>query len=143
MRRGIVVRQQDFQRHDRLTIVHDRPDLGAREAWAGGRPTTEQTAIAGNDIIFFDRRSDWLAIRTIDIGRFINDFDGLIVAATHGSPWSYDTFVPIFVAGPGIDSGVIHRRVAPTAIATTLAAYLGLKAPSGAVGDLLQEVLSK
>jgi hypothetical protein len=25
---------------------------------------------------------------------FINDFDGLTVAATHGSPWTYDTFVP-------------------------------------------------
>ncbi len=73
--------------------------------------------------------------------RFINDFDGLTVAATHGSPWSYDTFVPILFAGPGIRPQVIHRPVAPTGIASTLAAYLGLKAPSGALGDVLVEAL--
>ena len=30
---------------------------------------------------------------------FINDFDGLTVASTHGSPWRYDTFVPVIFAG--------------------------------------------
>jgi hypothetical protein len=35
----------------------------------------------------------------------------------------------------------VHRPVAPTAIASTLAAYLGIKAPSGAHGDVLEEVL--
>jgi len=30
---------------------------------------------------------------------FINDFDGLVVASTHGSPWRYDTFVPVMFAG--------------------------------------------
>jgi len=73
--------------------------------------------------------------------RFINNMDGLEVAATHGSPWSYDTFVPILFAGPGIRARVIHRPVAPTGVASTLAAYLGFKAPSGALGDLLVEVL--
>jgi hypothetical protein len=73
--------------------------------------------------------------------RFINDFDGLVVAATHGSPWSYDTFVPILFAGPGIRPQVVHRLVAPTGVASTLAAYLGFKAPSGALGDVLVEVL--
>jgi predicted AlkP superfamily pyrophosphatase or phosphodiesterase len=32
---------------------------------------------------------------------FINDFDGLTVASTHGSPWNYDTHVPIVFAGAG------------------------------------------
>ena len=32
---------------------------------------------------------------------FINDFDGLTVASTHGSPWIYDTYVPIVFAGAG------------------------------------------
>ena len=64
--------------------------------------------------------------------------DGLEVAATHGSPWSYDTFVPIVFVGPGIRPRVIHP---PTGVASTLAAYLGFKAPSGALGDLLVEVL--
>ena len=75
--------------------------------------------------------------------RFINEFDGLAVASTHGSPWSYDTYVPILFAGPGVESQVIHRPVAPTGIASTLAAYLGFKKPSGAVGDVLVEVLGE
>ncbi len=72
--------------------------------------------------------------------RFINEFDGLAVASTHGSPWSYDTFVPILFAGPGIEPQVIHRSVGPAEIAGTLAAYLGFKKPSGAFGDVLVEV---
>ncbi|MDH3935061.1 MAG: alkaline phosphatase family protein, partial [Gammaproteobacteria bacterium] len=35
---------------------------------------------------------------------FINDFDGLTVAATHGSPWRYDTFVPLIFAGSGLSA---------------------------------------
>jgi predicted AlkP superfamily pyrophosphatase or phosphodiesterase len=63
------------------------------------------------------------------------------IAAIHGSPWAYDTFVPIFFAGHGVPAQVIGRRVAPTDIAATLAAYLGVKPPSGSVGTVLTEVL--
>ncbi len=72
--------------------------------------------------------------------RFINDLDGLTVASVHGSPWSYDTFVPIFVAGAGIAPRKVHRRVAPNDIAPTLSAIVGAKPPSGSVGELLIEV---
>ncbi len=72
--------------------------------------------------------------------RFIADFDGLMVASTHGSPWSYDTFVPIFVAGAGVRPGKVYRRVAPNDIAPTLSAIVGAKPPSGSVGRLLVEV---
>lgn len=37
-----------------------------------------------------------------DPNRFINDFDGLVVAASHGSPWRYDTYVPIIFVGKDI-----------------------------------------
>lgn len=63
------------------------------------------------------------------------------IAAIHGSPWAYDTFVPIFFAGHGVPAQVIGRRVAPTDIAATIAAYLGVKPPSGSVGKVLTEVL--
>ncbi len=72
--------------------------------------------------------------------RFINDLDGLTVASVHGSPWSYDTFVPIFVVGAGIGPRKVHRRVAPNDIAPTLSAIVGAKPPSGSVGELLIEV---
>jgi predicted AlkP superfamily pyrophosphatase or phosphodiesterase len=74
---------------------------------------------------------------------FINDFDGLIVASTHGSPWRYDTFVPVIFAGAGLPGIMVSRAVTPYDIAPTLAAYLGVKPPSGAIGAPLSEVLPK
>jgi len=74
---------------------------------------------------------------------FINDFDGLEVAATHGSPWRYDTFVPIIFAGAGIPAQRISRRVHTVDVAPTLAAALGTKPPSGATGMVLVEALSR
>ena len=74
---------------------------------------------------------------------FINDFDGLIVASTHGSPWRYDTFVPVIFAGAGLPAVTVGRTVTPYDIAPTLAAYLGVKPPSGAIGMPLQEVLTQ
>ena len=75
--------------------------------------------------------------------RFINDFDGLVVASTHGSPWNYDTHVPIVFAGHGVTPGVVDRRVQTVDIAATLSAYLGIRAPSGSVGEPLVEAIRK
>ena len=72
---------------------------------------------------------------------FINDFDGLIVASTHGSPWRYDTFVPVIFAGAGLPAVTVSRPVTPYDIAHTLSAYLGVKPPSGSIGMPLPEVL--
>jgi hypothetical protein len=73
--------------------------------------------------------------------RFINDFDGLVVASTHGSPWRYDTHVPILFAGQGIGRGVVHRAVRPNDIAATLAAIAGTRMPSGCAVEPLAEVV--
>jgi predicted AlkP superfamily pyrophosphatase or phosphodiesterase len=72
---------------------------------------------------------------------FINDFDGLVVASTHGSPWNYDTHVPVVFAGNGLPAQAVDRRVLTVDIAATLSAYLGISMPSGSVGEPLVEVL--
>jgi hypothetical protein len=72
---------------------------------------------------------------------FISDFDGLTVSSTHGSPWRYDTYVPVMFAGNGLPAARVVRAVTPYDISPTLSAYLGVKPPSGAVGALLPEVL--
>jgi len=77
----------------------------------------------------------------LDSNVYVNDFDGLIVATTHGSPWNYDTFVPIFFLGKGIEGGEVSRRVTPYDIAPSLSARLGIRPPSGSVGNPLTEVL--
>ena len=63
------------------------------------------------------------------------------IAAIHGSPWAYDTYVPIFFAGPRVPRQVVTRLVGPEDIAPTLAAYLGIKPPSGSIGTPLEEIL--
>ena len=71
---------------------------------------------------------------------FINDFDGLIVTCTHGSPWKYDTFVPIMFAGSKVPAKHIYRRVHTVDVAPTLSRYIGAKSPSGSAGYVLEEI---
>ncbi len=63
------------------------------------------------------------------------------IAAIHGSPWVYDTYVPIFFAGHHVPAQTITRPVAPSDIAATIATYLNIKFPSGSIGNPLEEVL--
>jgi hypothetical protein len=72
---------------------------------------------------------------------FLNDFDGLSVAATHGSPWRYDTYVPIIFAGAGLQPRRVYRKVSTVDVASTLSAIVGAKPPSGASGEILREVV--
>ena len=72
---------------------------------------------------------------------FINDFDGLTVASTHGSPWTYDTYVPVIFAGMDLAPEIIYRKVETIDVATTLSAFMKIKPPSGADGVPLREVV--
>jgi predicted AlkP superfamily pyrophosphatase or phosphodiesterase len=74
---------------------------------------------------------------------FINDMDGLSVTVTHGSPWRYDTFVPILFAGQGIAPQKVSRRVHTIDVALTLSIIAGTRPPSGATGEVLLEVLGQ
>ncbi|MEE8262401.1 MAG: alkaline phosphatase family protein, partial [Gammaproteobacteria bacterium] len=73
--------------------------------------------------------------------RFINDFGKLKVAATHGSPWRYDTYVPIIFAGMEIPAQRINRMVYTVDIAPTLSLLVGAKPPTGSFGATLNEVI--
>ena len=63
-------------------------------------------------------------------------------SATHGSPYSYDTHVPLIIMGRGFAPGRYAQAAAPTDIAPTLAHVLGLEAPSCSVGRVLAEALT-
>jgi len=56
---------------------------------------------------------------------------------THGSPWQYDTNVPLLLIGCGIVPGQYDERVSPAQIAPTLAKLLGISAPAGCVVEAL------
>ena len=71
---------------------------------------------------------------------FIADFETLKVASTHGSPWRYDTYVPVVFVGMGMKPGKVYRQVQTVDLATTIAAYIRVKPPSGSVGQVLFEI---
>lgn len=50
----------------------------------------------------------------------------------HGSPYEYDTHVPLFVFGSGVTPGVHSDRVSPTCVAAILAHGLGAPLPKTA-----------
>ncbi len=56
---------------------------------------------------------------------------------THGTPWNYDSQVPLIFWGSGFKPGFYSVPCQPTDLAATLAAKLGLTQPSGAQGNPL------
>jgi arylsulfatase A-like enzyme len=70
------------------------------------------------------------------------NFDKGPVTGMHGSPWNYDTHVPVVFAGPGIPATRVQRRVQPADVAPTLAAILGMSPPASAQGNVLKEVFT-
>jgi len=69
-------------------------------------------------------------------------FDPGAVAAMHGSPWSYDTHVPIIFVGPGINAAAVERLVHPVDVAPTLSSLLKISPPAAAEGTALVEVVN-
>jgi arylsulfatase A-like enzyme len=65
------------------------------------------------------------------------------IPATHGSPYSYDTHVPLIIMGRGVVAGRYAQSATPADIAPTLATMLRIQAPSNTVGRVLVEGLSK
>jgi predicted AlkP superfamily pyrophosphatase or phosphodiesterase len=60
---------------------------------------------------------------------------------THGTPWAYDTHVPIALAGPGIRPGTYQAVASPQQIAATLCSLIGVDPPSGSTAGPLVEAL--
>ena len=61
--------------------------------------------------------------------------------ATHGSPYSYDTHVPLVIMGGGVAPGRYLQAATPADIAPTLARLLNVQAPGNSVGRVLAEAL--
>jgi predicted AlkP superfamily pyrophosphatase or phosphodiesterase len=63
--------------------------------------------------------------------------------ASHGTAFNYDTHVPVIFMGANIVPGRYDGQVAVNDIAPTLAAMLEIEIPSGAVGRVLSEMLTR
>lgn len=56
---------------------------------------------------------------------------------SHGSPWNYDSQVPLLVYAKGVRAGVHREAAGPQDIAATLCRLLRIPTPSGSVGRAL------
>jgi predicted AlkP superfamily pyrophosphatase or phosphodiesterase len=68
-------------------------------------------------------------------------FFGEGLGTTHGTPYSYDTHVPVILYGAGIRPGIYYGASSPADIAPTLAALLKIELPSNSTGRILSEAL--
>ena len=66
-----------------------------------------------------------------------------LIAVMHGSPWRYDTHVPVMFSGPGIEAQHVHRTVHPVDVAPTIATLLGMTPPASMQGAALTEVINR
>jgi predicted AlkP superfamily pyrophosphatase or phosphodiesterase len=89
---------------------------------------------------FFRQRAGdvWLIARP-----FHFFFEGSQLGTTHGSPYHYDTHVPVIFYGAGVRPGRYNRECTPSDIAPTLAAMLGVEPPSNSVGHVLVEAIAE
>ncbi|HWZ30130.1 MAG TPA: alkaline phosphatase family protein [Bryobacteraceae bacterium] len=60
---------------------------------------------------------------------------------SHGTPYDYDTHIPVIFMGSGIKAATYARTIAPNDIAPTLSAILGVAQPGGSVGHVLTELV--
>jgi hypothetical protein len=111
-------------------------------------PRADSAAVAGKDAWltafargYFPGRSGQVFMVPRE-GDFVVDRDPLY-AFMHGSPWPYDTHIPLLFHGtPFIRPGVSNDRVTQQDVVPTLAALLGTAPPATATGRPLSQALA-
>jgi hypothetical protein len=68
-------------------------------------------------------------------------YSNATTGTTHGTPFDYDTHVPVIFWGAGIKGGRYNGAIAPNDIAPTLATLLDIQTPSGSAGRALADIL--
>lgn len=108
--------------------------------WLKTQPTVE-TAYAADDVptaegeVGVRVRRSFMASRSGDVTIVLKPyhfFGSTLTGTTHGSPFDYDTHVPLLIYGAGVKPGVRKERVTPEAAAVILATGLGIAPPEKA-----------
>lgn len=68
---------------------------------------------------------------------------GYTTGTTHGSPYNYDTHVPLLWYGYGVKTGNTNQKTVIPDIAATIASILNIQMPSSCTGKPITEVLKK
>ncbi|HEY1108067.1 MAG TPA: alkaline phosphatase family protein, partial [Opitutaceae bacterium] len=132
-----------LSRVEEALATHLRTEPGIAAAYSR---TTLGGPVDAADPLFAPTRRAFFATRSGDVvvvqarGWYMYP-DPEIYAAMHGSPYDYDTHVPILLAGPGVRAATtVSARVMPTQIVPTLAHLLGIQPPAKATAEVLPGV---
>lgn len=111
-----------------------------------------QTAIARDDLAGADPfglgkvlRNSFHPDRSGDVLMVMKPFkvlEGEKAGTSHGTPWSYDSEVPIFLYGKSVKPGIYPQASSPIDLAPTVTSVLELNAPAMSEGRVLGEALS-
>jgi predicted AlkP superfamily pyrophosphatase or phosphodiesterase len=95
-----------------------------------------------DDEITASMRKSYFAGRSPDLMILPDPYYTFAAAeASHGTPYEYDTHVPVIFFGSGIKPGRYSTRIAPNDIAPTLSDIIGVTVPAGSAGHVLREIL--
>jgi predicted AlkP superfamily pyrophosphatase or phosphodiesterase len=91
--------------------------------------------------IYYQIKNNFHSVRSGDI-YVVQDpywflFEKGAIGVMHGSPWKYDTHVPIIFTGIGIRPGTVNQLVYTVDVAPTIASLIGISPPASAVGSVL------
>jgi predicted AlkP superfamily pyrophosphatase or phosphodiesterase len=101
---------------------------------SGAVPPTMIARSVGNG--FYARRNGNIVIVPQPF-HFFSEGSG----TTHGTPYTYDTHVPVIFYGAGIHPGIYYGVSSPADIAPTLSALLKIEIPSNSTGKILSEAI--
>lgn len=124
----------------------------AAAAWLSKHPAVV-TAVARDDLFtapdvgghLAPLRKGYYPERSGDVLYMVKPFHLLYTDAegtSHGTPYSYDSQVPVVFAGKGIKPGAYLEEMDPVDVAPTLAALMELGMPASAEGKPRSEVLT-
>lgn len=100
--------------------------------------TSPADAVARRVLHGFSQRRSGEVVVLPEAFKYFGDIPN---GTTHGSPFNYDTHVPLVVMGQGVAAGRYNQPATPADIAPTLASLLRVQPPSNATGRILNEAL--
>lgn len=101
----------------------------------------QKPAAANEDAIETAMRRSYYHGRSPDLMILADEYYNFDATnAVHGTPYEYDTHVPIIFFGVGVKSGRYANAVAPNDISATLSDIIGVAAPANTVGHAIREI---
>jgi len=118
-----------LQKHPDLQTAIARDDVGSSDAFGLGQALSNSYSP--------ERSGDVLMVM-----KPFHVLESEKGGTSHGTPWSYDAEVPIFLFGKGIKPGVYPAKVRAIDVAPTISALLEMGAPASNEGAVLSEALT-